>query len=99
MQVAPSLRARVEAELQVEDGAPTAESVAAQGARADVAVVLAEIADDDQAPPLARHRAMGLIARFPTRRGADVLERMTLSGATPYTRKTAARALELLRQP
>jgi hypothetical protein len=99
MEAAPSLRSRVEAELQVQDGSVSPEAVAALGARVDVAVVLAEIAEDEQAPALARHRAMALIARFPTQRGSDLLERMSRSGATPYTRKTAARALERLTLP
>jgi hypothetical protein len=93
---AAPLRQRVQAELLVQDGAPSVQAIEQLAARSDVGVLLAEIAVDEAEPPLARHRALSLLAQFPSRRGRDVLERVKQTAATPYTRSIAARALERL---
>jgi hypothetical protein len=94
---AEPLRARVEAELLVADGAPQLDALAHMGARADLAAVLADIAGDQAEPPLARHRALALIAEFPSTRGTDLLLRYQ-SAPNSYTRNVANHALERLKR-
>jgi HEAT repeat protein len=94
---AQPLRAQVEAELLVSDGAPELDALAKLGARGDLAALLAEIAADAAEPPLARHRALALIAEFPSPRGRELLTRLKSDAPAPYTRTVAARALERLR--
>jgi hypothetical protein len=94
---APALRGRVEAELLVTDGIPQLDALERLGARSDVAVVLAEIALDSEEAPLARHRALALIADFPSPRGQEALERVQRTTPSAYTRAVATRALERMR--
>jgi hypothetical protein len=97
MVAAQPLRARVEAELLVADGAPQLDAVSRMGARPDLAAVLADIAGDEAEPPLARNRALALIAEFPSARGTDLLLRYQ-AAPNGYTRSVANHALERLKR-
>jgi hypothetical protein len=55
--------------------------------------LLYEIADDPEAPALARNRAIGLLGDYPSPDGVRLLQHFADAGATSLVRKTARAAL------